>query len=259
MDSLLSPEQNGSWDLAGMVRSMGRLAQGLFILLLFMCAVWWSGFPFPLVRYIQAVFALLLFMGGWSVNVMAERFLTYKLAHKQSRTFLQQVAGALRNRDLDQAIAIAGRNNRSPIAKVAASGLASFQAAMPLFSDVEAVETAKRALMRSQAVVHGKLRRGLNTLGSIANTAPLVGAFGTVLGIMSSFPGCGASRSYCMTVECESLSEALLPTALGLLVAMLTVWCYKYLSSELEALEVEMENESLALVNYLIIYLAGRE
>ena len=259
MNSLLSPNQLGSSDLASIVRSAGRLALGLLILFSLMWAVRWSGFPFPIVRPIQAVLALLLFMGGWSVCVIVERFLTYRAAHKQSRTFVQQVAGALRNRDLDEPIAIAGRNNRSPIAKVMASGLASFQAAMPLLPDVEAVETAKRGLRRSQAVVHGKLRRGLNTLGSIANTAPLVGAFGTVLGIMNSFPGCGASRSYCMAVEAERLSEALLPTALGLLVAVPTVWCYKYLSSELESLDVETESESLTLVNSLISYLAGRE
>lgn len=259
MNSLLSPDQNGSWDQVGMVRSMGRLAQGLFILLLFMCAVAWSLFHFPLVRYIQAVFALLLLMWGWSVGDMVGRFLRYRAAHNQSRTFAQQVAEALRNLDLDQAIAIAGRNNRSPIAKVAASGLASFQAAIPLLSDAEVVETAKRALKRSEAVVHGELRRGLDILASISTTAPLVGAFGTVLGIEDSFVGCGAARSVCMAAIFERLSEALLPTALGLLVALLTVWCYRYLSSELEAFDLEMENEALKLVSYLTNYLGRRK
>jgi len=257
MKSLLSPDQNGSWDQAGTVRSMGRLAEGLLVLLLFMCVWWQQGF-FPVVRYVQAVFVLLLLMAGYSVGVMVERFLRYRAAHNQSRTFVRQVGVALRTGDFDQAIAIAGRYNRSPIAKVVASGLVSFQAAMPLLCDAEMIETAIRAMRPSATVVHVELRRGFNSLASIASTAPLVGAFGTIFGIIDSFPGCSGAKSACMAATFNGLSEALLPIALGLLVAVPTQWCCKYLRNELEAFDLEMENESLELVNYLAIYLGQR-
>jgi biopolymer transport protein ExbB/TolQ len=172
---------------------------------------------------------------------------------------LQQAVGALSNRDFDQAIAISGRNKRSPIARVVASGLASFQAAMPLPSDAEVIDIAKRALRRSATLVHGELKRGLNLLATIAATAPLIGAFGAVAGIVNSFPGCGAAASTCMAATADLLSKALVLAALGLLVAVPSVWCHKYLSSELEAFDIEMENESLELVNYLTIPLGQRK
>jgi biopolymer transport protein ExbB/TolQ len=86
----------------------------------------------------------------------------------------------------------------------------------------------------------------------------MVGLFGTVLGIVNSFVGCGAAKSTCMAAVFERLSESLVPTALGLLVAIPTLWCYKYLSSEVEAFDLEMENASVELLNYLIIHLGRR-
>jgi biopolymer transport protein ExbB/TolQ len=242
-----------------MGRSMGWLALGSFILFLFMCAWWWLNSFIPLVRHVQATFVLLLLMWGCSVGIIVERFLRYRVAHNRSRAFLQQVAGAMCKGDLDQVIAIAARNDRSPIAKVAGCGLASFQGAVPLLSDAAVIETAKRALRRSGRVVHGDLRRGLHILASIAFAAPLVGAFGTVVGIIDSFQGCGAARSTCMAATADGLAEALVPTALSLLLAVPTVWSYKYLHSELEAFDLEMDGESLRLTSHLTNYLGQKK
>jgi biopolymer transport protein ExbB/TolQ len=242
-----------------MGRSMGWLALGSFILFLFMRAWWWLNSFVPLVRYVQATFVLLLLMWGCSVGIIVERFLRYRVAHNRSRAFLQQVAGAMCKGDLDQVIAIAARNDRSPIAKVAECGLASFQGAVPLLSDAGVIETAKRALRRSVRVVHGDLRRGLHILASIAFTAPLVGAFGTVVGITDLFwRGYDMAKSAWIAFMAERLAEALAPTALSLLVAVPTVWSYKYLHSELGAFDLEMDGASLRLTNHLTNYLGQR-
>lgn len=240
-----------------MVRSMRTFAEGLLVLLPFICVWWWLNRFVPVGRYVQAVFVVLLLMGGWSVGVTVERFLRYRGARNQSRTFAQ-VAGWLCNRDLDQAIAVARRYPRSPIAKVAACGLASFQAVLPLLSEAEIIETAKRAMRRSANAVHGDLRRGLDSLASVATTAPLVGVFGTIFGILDSFPGAGIAKSTYMGIVAGRLAVALLPTASALFVAVLTQWWCKYLRNELEALDREMENQSLELANYLTIYLGQR-
>jgi biopolymer transport protein ExbB/TolQ len=258
MKSLLSPDKNGSWDQAGVVRSMRSFAEGLLVQLLFMCVWWRLNRIIPVVRYVQAVFALLLLMLGSTVGVVIERLLRYRVARNQSRAFLLQVAGALRNGDFDQAIATAALYNRSPIARVVASGLMSFQAAMPLLCDAEVIETTKWAMRRSAKVVHGELRRGLGLLTSVATTGPLVGVFGTIFGFMDSFPGAGVAKSVHMAIVAGLLAEALLPTASGLFVAVLTQWCCKYLRSELEAFDLEMKNVSLELVNHLTIYLGQR-
>jgi biopolymer transport protein TolQ len=164
----------------------------------------------------------------------------------------------LRVSDFDGAIAIAGRYKRSPIAKVVASGLMSFQAAGPALCDAEVIGIAKRAMRRSASVVHQDLKRGLDMLGSTATTAPLVGAFGSIFGILGSFPGCAAARSTCMAATFNLLSEALLPTALGLLVAVPTQWCCKYMRNKLEAFDLEMESQAGELVDSLTIHLGQR-
>ena len=255
MKSLLTPEQNGSWDKAGIPCLMRTFAEGLLVLLPFMCLWWWLNRFIPVVRYVQAALVLLLLIVGYSAGVVAERFLRYRAARNQSRAFVQQVAGALRTYAFDEVIAIAGRYNKSPNAKVVASGLGGSQAAMPLLCDTDIIETAKQAMRRSASVAHQELRRGFGFLASAATTAPLVGAFGTIFGIMNSFRGCSGAQSTCMAATFDGLSEALLPTALSLLVAVPTQWCCNYLRNELEAFDLEMENQSVELVNYLTIYL----
>ena len=129
---------------------------------------------------------------------------------------------------------------------------------MPLLSDSVVIEAVKQGLKRAAAVAHGHMKRGLNSLATVTAVAPLVGLFGTILGIANSFSGCGVSKAHCMAAMAERLSVSLVPTALGLLVAIPALWCYKYLSSEVEAFDLEIENASVALVNYLIIHLGRR-
>jgi biopolymer transport protein ExbB/TolQ len=236
---------------------MGRFAEGLLVQFLLL-SIWWQQGFFPVVRYVQAVFVLLLLMAGYSAGIMADRFLRYRSAHRQSRAFIQEVARALRVSDFDRAIATAGRYKRSPIAKVVASGLMSFQAASPALCGAEAIGIAKRAMRRSASVVHQELKRGLGMLGSTATTAPLIGAFGSIFGIIDSFHGCSGAKSTCMAATFDGLSEALLPTALGLLVAVPTQWCCKYMRNELEAFDLEMESQAGELVDSLTIHLGQR-
>ena len=71
----------------------------------------------------KTVVAILFIMSAWSVGIMIDRALMYSAARKQSRVFVQQVAGALKDNKLDEAISIAERNKKSHIAKVVATGL----------------------------------------------------------------------------------------------------------------------------------------
>jgi biopolymer transport protein ExbB/biopolymer transport protein TolQ len=76
----------------------------------------------------KLVVTILFIMSAWSVGIMIDRALMYSAARKQSRIFVQQVAGALKDNKLDEAISIAERNKKSHIAKVVATGLSEFQA-----------------------------------------------------------------------------------------------------------------------------------
>jgi biopolymer transport protein ExbB/TolQ len=115
----------------------------------------------------------------------------------------------------------------------------------------EALKSAKRASARSAAVVHGELKRGLNSLATIASTAPWVGLFGTAVGIHYSFGGVNGSKESIMAYYFDGLSRAFVPCAIGIVAALVAMWCYKYLLTEVEALDWEMEAASLQLINDL--------
>src|SRR6202021_2071016 len=93
--------QSGTWDLRNMWGSMSIIA--------------------------KTVVFLLFVLSAWSLGVMIDGGLMYSAARKQSRVFVQQVAGALREGKLDEAISIAERNKKSHIAKGFARGWACFQ------------------------------------------------------------------------------------------------------------------------------------
>jgi len=225
--------QAGTWDLRSMWGSMSLIA--------------------------KAVVFILFILSAWSLGVMIDRALMYSAARKQSRVFVQQVAGALREGKLDEAISIAERNKKSHIAKVVATGLSEFQSASAQVSEAEVVEAAKRGLDRSIAIVHADMKRGLSGLATIGSTAPFVGLFGTVVGIINAFKGIEAEKATGLSAVAGGISEALVTTALGLLVAVPAVWAFNYFTNKVEAFDVEMDNSSMELINYFITRRSGKK
>ena len=201
----------------------------------------------------KLVVGILFIMSAWSVGIMIDRALMYSAARKQSRIFVQQVAGALKDNKLDEAISIAERNKKSHIAKVVATGLSEFQSASQQVSDAEVIEAAKRGLERSVAIVHAEMKRGLSALATIGSTAPFVGLFGTVFGILNAFKGIEQSKATGLSAVAGGIAEALVTTAFGLLVAVPAVWAYNYFTNKVEAFDVEMDNSSMELINYFIL------
>src|SRR5258708_27983983 len=135
----------------------------------------------------RAVVIMLLLMSVISIVLAVERGLRYSVARNQSRAFVLQVAAALDDGRLDDIISIAERNKKSHIAAIVATGLAEFQSAPSHVSGAEMIDAAKRGLERSVATIHSELKRGLSGLATIGSTAPFVGLFGSVVGIMNAF------------------------------------------------------------------------
>jgi biopolymer transport protein ExbB len=223
---LFLQSQATSWDLRSMWASMSALP--------------------------RTVVGILFVLSIYSFGVMIDRALMYSAARKQSRVFVQQVAGALKDGKLDEAIAIAERNKKSHIAKVVATGLSEFQSASQQVSDSDVIEAAKRGLERSVAIVHAEMKRGLSALATIGSTAPFVGLFGTVTGIIHAFKGIESSHATGLSAVAGGIAEALVTTAMGLIVAVPAVWAYNYFTNKVESFDVEMDNSSMELVNYFI-------
>ncbi|MBI1897834.1 MAG: MotA/TolQ/ExbB proton channel family protein [Acidobacteria bacterium] len=201
----------------------------------------------------KAVVLALFFMSAWSIGVMIDRLLVFNAARKQSRLFAPAVAGALREGKLDEAIKIADRYKKSHLAKVVVAGLQEFRAHQDS-ADIpgEEIEASKRALDRSEAIVHAELKRGISSLATIGSTAPFVGLFGTVVGIINAFKGIAVEKSAGLGAVAAGISEALVTTAVGLFVAVPAVWMYNYFTNKLEAFDVEMGNSSSELIDYFL-------
>ena len=201
----------------------------------------------------KAVVILMFFMSAYSIGVMIDRLMAYNAARKQSRQFAPAVAGALREGKLDEAVKIADRYKKSHLAKVVVAGLQEFQAHQ-LSSEIpgEEIEASKRALERAEAIVHAELKRGVSGLATIGSTAPFVGLFGTVLGIIHAFEGISTAKSTGLGAVAGGISEALVTTAFGLFVAIPAVWIYNYFTTKIESFDVEMDNSSSELIDYFI-------
>jgi len=209
----------------------------------------WRGMGWPA----RLVVVVLLIMSAWSIGVMIDRWIAYQGARKQSRVFAPAVAGALKDGNIREAIEIAEQNKRSHLAKLVTAGLQEFQAHQ-VSAEIpgEEIEASKRALERAAAIVHAELKRGVSSLATIGSTAPFVGLFGTVLGIIHAFQGISAEKTTGLAAVAGGISEALVTTAFGLFVAIPAVWVYNYFTSKIEAFDVEMDNSSSELIDYFI-------
>ncbi len=201
----------------------------------------------------KAVVIGLFIMSAWSIGVMIDRLMAYSAARKQSRQFAPAVAGALREGKLDEAVKIADRFKKSHLAKVVVAGLQEFQAHQ-MSSEIpgEEIEASKRALERTEAIVHAELKRGVSGLATIGSTAPFVGLFGTVVGIINAFKGISTEKSTGLGAVAGGISEALVTTAIGLFVAIPAVWMFNFFTGKIEAFDVEMGNSSSELIDYFL-------
>ena len=201
----------------------------------------------------RAVVIIMFLMSAWSIGVMIDRFIAFSATKKQSRQFAPAVAGALREGKLDEAIKLAERYKKSHLAKVVVAGLQEFQAHQG-HSDIpgETIESSQRALERAQAITNAELKRGLSGLATIGSTAPFVGLFGTVVGIINAFQSISSEKSTGLGAVAGGISEALVATAIGLFVALPAVWMFNYFNSQVESFGVEMDNSSSELIDYFL-------
>jgi biopolymer transport protein ExbB/TolQ len=201
----------------------------------------------------RGIVIILFIMSIYSLAVIIDRWLYFSAARKQSREFAPRVAGALKEGRLDEAIKVADRSKKSHLAEVVTAGLQEFRSfgSGGSITD-EQVESSKRALERSESIVHAKLKKGLGGLATIGSTAPFIGLLGTVIGILNAFQSIANSKSSGIGQVAGGISEALVTTAFGLVVAIPAVMTFNYFTNKVEAFDVEMDNSSSELVDYFI-------
>src|SRR5262245_64201209 len=177
------------------------------------------------------VLGLLVVASVASWAVIALKFRELGAADRQTRKFIEAYQGGT----LEAAYAEARNYAASPLATV-------FRAGFREFAQIEKTNAARRVSAdQAEAVIKRlgwvrteealRLERGLSFLATIGSSAPFVGLFGTVVGIMNSFHQIGQSGAASFSVVAPGIAEALFATAVGLFAAIPAVIAYNYCSA----------------------------
>jgi biopolymer transport protein ExbB/biopolymer transport protein TolQ len=202
----------------------------------------------------KMVCIILAILSIYSLTLSGERWWRYRAAKKQSLQFALLTTQYLKQNRPQDAIAASKKFKSSHLAKVVSAGLLEFMVEeqnSPL-SGYDVIEAARRAIERATLMTTADFKRGLGGLATIGATAPFIGLFGTVVGIINAFRGMAITGSGGLGAVSAGIAEALVTTALGLFVAIPAVWLYNYLLNQVERFQVEMANSSSELVDFFI-------
>jgi len=190
--------------------------------------------------------------GGWvmvpiifssvvALAIVAERFWTLRQERIAPTGLVNRVWQMHRNRELDEQH-LKALYEESPLGRVLAAGLVNMHHSREVMK--ESIEDMGRQ------VAH-ELERFLNTLGTIAAISPLLGLFGTVLGMIEVFNAITAAGVGNPTVLAGGISKALITTVGGLSVAIPSLIFYRYLRGRVDELVLRMEEQALKLVEII--------
>ena len=202
----------------------------------------------------KGVVIVMFAMSIYSIWVMVERAITFSKAKNQSLKLLGALSNLLTKGDYQQAIDVTKKYKQSHLAKVISAGLLEFEAARrdKRFTDPEVpVEAARQGMDRTAMITVAELKENLGVLATIGATAPFVGLFGTVIGIIHAFEKMATSGGGIASVS-AGIAEALITTAFGLFVAIPAVWAYNYFQNRIDRFTVEMSNSGSEMSIYFM-------
>ncbi len=190
--------------------------------------------------------------GGWlmvpillcsviAAAICVERFWTLRTAQIAPRNLLAQVWDWIKNNDMDSR-KLRELRLGSPLGQILAAGITNHRRGREQMK--EAIEEV------ANQVVH-EMERYLNTLGTVAAIAPLLGLLGTVIGMIKVFTSIKLEGTGNAALLAGGISEALITTAAGLTVAIPSLFFYRFFQRRVDELVISMEQEALKLVEVL--------
>ncbi|WP_394692800.1 protein TolQ [Hyphobacterium sp.] len=206
--------ENGIIEIAPVAQEFGFLE-------LFLSADW----------VVKAVMGILVIMSVWSWAIAVDKWLSLRSARSKGRTFEEAFWSG---RDLDSLANEYGKKPRDPFSRVFAAGLREWKGR-------NAGDRVAKAANAESGRELSQLEGGLGMLATIASSAPFIGLFGTVWGIMNSFRAIAASQDTNLAVVAPGIAEALFATALGLLAAVPAVIFFNALSANLSGYATKLE------------------
>ncbi|HFE47278.1 MAG TPA: tolQ protein [Nannocystis exedens] len=192
----------------------------------------------------------LVVMGLASLAVSIERFLVLGRIDRESNIFASKARALIDANELDALIDLGKAMPRNPLARLTVVGLTTFENNRKN-PGMNAAEATRRELGRKLEEYSQEARRGMSLLASVGSTAPFIGLFGTVMGIITAFQGIAASGGGGIGAVSAGIAEALIVTAVGLAVAIAAVLVFNYLSGRFDRLDMSMQHSAGELLDYL--------
>jgi biopolymer transport protein ExbB/biopolymer transport protein TolQ len=205
--------------------------------------------------FARGIVLVLVIMSVFSLLVMAERLVVFNRSSNQSRSFAEKMAALLGKGDMATASGANLGKAVGHLGRVIGAGFTAFRLA-PANRDL-AVESVARALERQAQREVQSLKRGLNLLATVGSTSPFVGLLGTVMGIVSAFQSMAAAGSGGLGTVSAGIAEALVTTAIGLLVAIPAVMAYNFLQGWVDARAVDIAESSNEFLDVIAKHFGG--
>jgi biopolymer transport protein TolQ len=212
--------------------------------------VWGSGLV------VQSILYLLILFSVISWGIIAQKYRQIRKAKRESEKFIEVF---WERRNLSSIHDASRELSASPVGQVFRSGYEelvrvsrSKKESSPgdnLTTELGGVENVSRAMKRATSVETTKLEKNCSFLATTASSAPFVGLFGTVWGIMNAFRGLSVTHSSSIQAVAPGIAEALIATAVGLAAAIPALMAYNYFVQEIKVLAVEMDNFSHEFLN----------
>jgi len=172
-----------------------------------------------------------------ALGLIAERLMFLRSSKIAPPNLLAEVVKELKQRGASEAM-IVKLNEHSPLGRIFAAGVKNMKSQSAIMK--EAIEEAGRASTH-------ELERFLTTLGTIASISPLLGLFGTVVGMIEIFGSQNAAGNS-PAILAHGISIALYNTAFGLIVAVPSMIFYRHFRAKVDSLTIEMEQQAIKLV-----------
>lgn len=200
---------------------------------------------------VKFVVVLLIGMSLTSWSIIFMKLFILRRSRRQAVADFKKFQAAP---DLGSAVQLLARGPDSPLYPLAYQAVAELKrlegASMaPAPKSRIAMDNLRRVLRQNISLALGNLTSSLSFLATCASTAPFIGLFGTVWGIMHSFHAIGVMKSASLATVAPGLSEALVVTAIGLAVAIPASIGYNFFRGLLSEIEVELVNFAGAFLN----------
>jgi len=203
----------------------------------------------------KSVGVILIFLSVVAIYLFVERQIVFTRTKTKSKKIAPKLAELLKSGNIQEALTLSSKkeNKGSHLARVTAAGVREFMEGEEAGMNFnQQVASAQRGMDRAAVIFSQELKRGLNTVATIATSSPFIGLFGTIFGIINAFRGMALTGSGGIGAVAAGIAEALITTAFGIGVAIIALWCYNFLNTRVEVIGAEMSNTASEVVDFFV-------